>query len=808
MALNAGDVIVRLIVELKKFGPNLTKAQGLVRRFATKTNAMFKSLANKTQQWMRRLTIAVTAAITLSIRELAKLEEQMANVSTMLDDHTMRLMPGYEKAVRSMSVQFGEGSQTITKGLYDILSASIPADQAIGVLETSMKAAAAGMTTTAVAADGITTVLNAYGFEAKYAGLVSDRLFSIVKSGKITFDQIASSIGGVVSNAALAGIEFEVVGAAISTMTRSGVDASEAVTALNALLMGFIEPTKEAHAVAKKYGFALNTAALEGDGLLTILEKLHGASADEIGDLTKRIRGYKALAIMSQNVEGVTRDYSRAIQSAGITNKQLDKVMQSLMMKFKQFWQLLIDIGRTAIEPFADDMKQLIDYTIKHRDEIVAWVRSVTSSLDKIGEYVSGGFTISVKTGFDMLTEIARTAGKAIFIILEETFIAIGRNVPVWIIKGIRFSGQNLSDIIASEFTKRSTLSDEDLQKWAKLHYAKMKGAWEKQVKTSTETIFTTHGPVPITTRTEVEVPVDAEKWRKAMEMAAEGYQEILSEVVSVESTLGPRLSALYSELATTLEEIKVNAEDAQPALDKFLTLAEKIGGAWLTAGKQIWDALTIPEKKLPEIEAAGKKAIDALKDEPHKWQESWDTAAASIDGAFEDAFVNITKNVKNASDIIENLVDSITEAVTRMIYQQYIAGQLVNAIGGALGMPATTSSQQTPPEASRAPAASGGAKGGIVYARRGVFMSKGTDTVPAMLTPGEAVVPKGVTDWFRKMFGGSGGSGESAKAMTVNVNAIDAAGTYQFLNKNKRAIASMMGNARDQNHPSRRNTQ
>ena len=803
MALNAGDVIVRLIVELKKFGPNLTKAQGLVRKFAAKTTAMFKSLANKTQQWMRRLTIAVTVAITLSVRELAKLEEQMANISTMLDDHTMHFLPKYEKAIRSMSIQFGEGSQSITKGMYDILSAMIPADQALGTLEASMKAAAAGMTTTAVAADGITTVLNAYGYEAKYAGIVSDRLFSIVKSGKITFDQIASSIGGVVSNAALAGMEFEVVGAAISTMTRSGVPAAEAVTALNALLMGFIEPTKEAHAVAKKYGFELKGAALEGQGLITILEKLHGASSDEIGDLTKRIRGYKSLAIMSQKATEVLRDYTSGIESAGITNKQLDKVIQSLMFKFRQFYQLLIDVGRTAVEPFADDMKKLIDYTIKHRDEIVAWVLSVTSSLDKLGEYVQGGFAISVGTGFDMLTEIARAAGKAMFIIFETAFIVIGRNIPVWIVKGIRFTGQNISEIIASEITKGSTLSKAEQEKWAKLHYENMKGAWETQSRAAKGFTF---GKFALKYE-KFEVPIDTAKWKKAMEMAASDYQSTLGEVVSVESQLGPRLSEVYSDLAKTLQEIKVNAEDAQPELDKLLAWAEEVGVAFKNAGKQIWDALTIGETKLPEIEAAGKKAINALKDEPHKWQKSWDTAAASIDGAFEDAFVSITKNVKNAAEVIENLVDSIAESITRMIYQQYIANKLVGIIGNAFGMPATTSSQQTPPDASRVSDAGGGATGGLVYAKRGIFTPKGTDTVPAMLTPGEAVVPKGVTDWFRQMFGG-GGSSQPSQPMTVNVNAIDAAGTYQFLNKNKRALASMMGNTRDQNHPSRRNGQ
>jgi hypothetical protein len=42
---------------------------------------------------------------------------------------------------------------------------------------------------------------------------------------------------------------------------------------------------------------------------------------------------------------------------------------------------------------------------------------------------------------------------------------------------------------------------------------------------------------------------------------------------------------------------------------------------------------------------------------------------------------------------------------------------------------------------AERAGGLSGLARGGLIYANRGIFVPRGTDTVPAMLTPGEFVV-------------------------------------------------------------------
>ena len=64
------------------------------------------------------------------------------------------------------------------------------------------------------------------------------------------------------------------------------------------------------------------------------------------------------------------------------------------------------------------------------------------------------------------------------------------------------------------------------------------------------------------------------------------------------------------------------------------------------------------------------------------------------------------------------------------------------------------------------------------------------SDEFPAILQKGEEVVPKG-------------GGGKAV--VNINVNAIDAQGTYEFLIKNKRTLAFVIGSAMNNNHPSRR---
>lgn len=816
--MNAGDVKVRLIADLKNFTTNLTKATAGIKTFAGGATRAFSSLSGVAQRWARRFSIAVAGAITLSVRELAKFEEQMANVSTMLDEQAMRYMPAYERAARDLSVRFGESTATITKGLYDILSASIPPAEALGVLKASMVGAKAGMTDTGTAADAITSILNAYGYEAKYAALVSDRLFAIVKKGKLTFGEIAGSIGDVVSNASLMGIKFEVVGAAISTMTRNGVKANEAVTALNALLLGFIDPTDEAKTVAKKFGIELNSASLEGTGLLTVLQKLQGATSEDIAALTKRIRGYKALAIGVKDVTGITDDYEYAINDAGLSAKQLDKVQENLMFHLRQFWQLLIDIGREALEPFSEDMKNVIDYIVRNREAIVAWVNGVTTSLRNVLAYLGHEWQTGWRTSGKAIEAIMQATVDAVSIILEDGMIAIGRNLPKWIWKGISIGNLTSESLWKSVGQKIGLSISTGVGKALTLLPG---GAGERMlenVRKTQEDLNTT----------QAEGLGTAGKLRAVYDNLAQTLANLTAEQKKlVDTTPFHRAEGAWKSLT---DEVKYFAEvfkgaDWTPGMKQLIEGAKKVGAAFKEISKQIKDVYAptkLPEPDTKPADDANKKG----KDQATKWQTMWENAAAGIDAAMEDAFVSITKNVRSATEALENMLSAMQEAITRSVFQQYMQPGINEFIGKFVGEGFGSTVEQSPttqtgtkvsgqavvkarggivPGFSLGGLVEGFKRGGLVYAQSGMFTPRGTDTVPAMLTPGEGVLDRDLTMRLRKTLQVAEPSPVASRPVNINVQAIDAQGTFQFFSKNKRMIASMLGETRSTNHPIRR---
>ncbi len=353
------DVAIRAaaaVVGAKKFDQATRRVRKSARDAAKGVDQVDKALdkqgktATKTSSEMGRLAkrlIGAAAAYKAfrftvsSVREFAKFQKGMANVSTMLNEQTRKLLPKYTKQIIALTKEYGQNAEVLSLGLYDILSASIDASQAMEVLEIATQAAIGGMTDAGVAADAITTVLNSYSLAASEAGRASDILFAIVKRGKITFGELASGIGKVASIAAASGLSIEEVGAAIATMTRAGIQSDIAMTSLRAILMTFLSPTKENAQAARDLGFELSTATLKADGLTGVVQKLIGKAPSSVAGAFSNARGIAGLAALIGSAEGHLADLGTISDSAGdrleAFGQHVDTVAQQLA-KANQQW--------------------------------------------------------------------------------------------------------------------------------------------------------------------------------------------------------------------------------------------------------------------------------------------------------------------------------------------------------------------------------------------------------------------------------------------------------------------------------------
>ena len=310
MATAQGIRAGRAFVEL--FADDTKLVRGL--RLAEKRLKAFGNGVRRLGLKMAGLGTAVAAPMVASGKVFGDFENQMKMVSTMLAEPE-KYMDAFSRGIRKLSVEFGESTDVLAKGLYDLLSASVDPAHALDVLAVATKSAKGGMTDTAVAVDGLTSVLNAFQMSADQAGHVADVMFQTVKRGKLTFADLAANIGKVAPMARAAGMSMEDMMAAIATMTRQGLGTDEASTRLVNILKNAPDQARDIAALIQKY---------VGKGL------------SEIQVDFPEIRAAGGIAALATDMRGFREDLALMQNAAGRANKAFARMTGGLMDEMKK----------------------------------------------------------------------------------------------------------------------------------------------------------------------------------------------------------------------------------------------------------------------------------------------------------------------------------------------------------------------------------------------------------------------------------------------------------------------------------------
>jgi TP901 family phage tail tape measure protein len=283
--ITVGDLVARLVLDKTGYTKGLSGAQKEALTVTDNVRAGFGQL--------KTAIIAAFAGITFKaiISETAKFDDQLRLVNTQLVGAATDYLPRFRDGLLQMAQDYGETTESLAGGLYDILSATIPAKDAMGLLEESTKAARGGFTTTAVAADALTSIINAYGMSAEDAAAISDILFTSVLRGKMTYEELASQIGDVARLAAVCGVSLKELTAMVSIITRNGVPAAEAVTQVKGALTAMLDPSDKAAKLASSLGIEMDAAAIKSRGFQAVMEDLGELPPDVLAKLFPNVRG-------------------------------------------------------------------------------------------------------------------------------------------------------------------------------------------------------------------------------------------------------------------------------------------------------------------------------------------------------------------------------------------------------------------------------------------------------------------------------------------------------------------------------------
>lgn len=358
----------------------MTPALNNIRKNSAKTakriRGSFKSVETSlrsTGKRMRDVGAGMTAAgagigagLGLMVKQASDFNKGVAELSTLMSAKPLeQVKKEFGPMMLDMAKEFGEKTETITKSAYQAVSAGIePSRSAVKeFLAVAGDAAAGGVTDIETSVNALTSVVNAYGPEMVSAKKASDLIFSAVKDGKTTFEEMGSSLYNVIPVAAAVGVKFEDVTAAIATMTKQGTPTKQATTQIR---QAIAELTKGSTEVAKWFktlsgksfpDFIKSGGSLQG--ALQILEKGTKKTGESMVDVFSSIEaGQAALSLTGDSAKTYSKSLDAARKSAGATGQAAKKMKKSADFRFKQaiasIKVLSIQLGNVLLPAFAD----------------------------------------------------------------------------------------------------------------------------------------------------------------------------------------------------------------------------------------------------------------------------------------------------------------------------------------------------------------------------------------------------------------------------------------------------------------------
>jgi len=323
----------------------------------------------------------VGAGAASPIKFAADFELALAEVDSILFDAGVSV-ERYREQLLKLSQESSKDLIDLTRGLYQTISAGIPAVEGAGgafdVLEKAQRAAVAGLTETETAVDAFTTVLNAYSGTGLTAAQVSDKLFKTVVVGKTEFKDLAGSIGRVATVSASFGISLDETLAAIASLTKAGLSTDEAVTQLRAAILGLAQPQDNVRKKLASLGIEIGEAAFRSKGLAGVLGEIGaatGQSSDLISELFPNVRALVGAMILGKDAgRGFAKDLDAVRNSAGSTDYAAGKIAATftdLARIFKsQFQAVMIDAGTRVLPKVRKALEDLGTYMIANQGAI------------------------------------------------------------------------------------------------------------------------------------------------------------------------------------------------------------------------------------------------------------------------------------------------------------------------------------------------------------------------------------------------------------------------------------------------------
>lgn len=320
----------------------------------------FGSLAAKS------LTVPIaagTTAFALVTKKAIDFDNGMRKILSLLPNLSKDSLNVLRDDLLDFAKEAGKAPEEVVTAAYDALSAGVPEDNLFEFLEQVSKGAVAGVTDMSVAVDGLTSVVNAYGQETLSFQNASDVIFSTIKIGKASYEELAGTLYNVIPTASAIGVKFEDIGAGIALMTSMGTPTAQATTQIRQALVELNKEGSTADNTFKEIsGKSFKEFIQEGGNLqeaLQMMEESARANGKEVTSMFSSVEaGNAVLSLSGKNAKAFKETLEEMNKSAGATNEAFKAIDDGAARQFERIKAeaeaLVIELGNNLL-PVAEE---------------------------------------------------------------------------------------------------------------------------------------------------------------------------------------------------------------------------------------------------------------------------------------------------------------------------------------------------------------------------------------------------------------------------------------------------------------------
>lgn len=367
--------------------------------------------------------------------DLREFDKEFQNAFTV-GGANMDFASGIKKQLADIALESGRRMPEVAAAFTIISGAGYEGEQALDILRKSAQGAAAGLGEISDVASFLMPVMKLYTDEVGDAEVASDKLLRAVQEGMGESKDFARNFGQVFGIARQAGVSFDELISATSTLTLSGMNASEAVTAMRQAITDAIGPSRQGLAILAKYGMTLEDMQrqVRDEGIVaTVVAMEKKLSMLDFQRLFDQVQGRQGMLQLGNDLAEELAVTTKAVaeDSAGAMADAFETLQGSSFFAMERILtginNLFIELGSFIAPSVNSALNFMADNYDLVRDAIKQVFVSLTGLffLSKLGPMLAD----SLIGGFKLFGRVATAALDGVTIAANFMFNNLFRNV-------------------------------------------------------------------------------------------------------------------------------------------------------------------------------------------------------------------------------------------------------------------------------------------------------------------------------------------------------------------------------------------